>query len=208
MNRPQIECERMHPEIAVEDVMQAVDFYENKLGFTVGFTWGEPVTMAGMNLGEVQIFLSKGTPNPSGCSLYFVVGDADELCEFQRANGVEVVEEPADREYGLRDYGIHDLNGYYLSFGHYIYTFGEPIEIERVDVPVRLEKRMAALLYDLAAAKHMSVDSCLEETLLHTWDGVEPHTKGQLRLIQELKQKHGIDYDSHGSYRFKEKPTI
>jgi len=32
-----------------------------------------------------------------------------------------------------------------------------------------------------------------------------PHTKAQLRHIQELKKKHGIDYDSHGSYRFKEK---
>jgi catechol 2,3-dioxygenase-like lactoylglutathione lyase family enzyme len=36
-------------------------------------------------------------------------------------------------------------------------------------------------------------------------DGVaSPHTKGQLRYIQELKKKHGIDYDSHGSYRFVE----
>jgi hypothetical protein len=32
-----------------------------------------------------------------------------------------------------------------------------------------------------------------------------PHTKGQLGHIQRLKAKHGIDYDSHGSYRFVEK---
>jgi hypothetical protein len=37
-------------------------------------------------------------------------------------------------------------------------------------------------------------------------DGVaSPHTKSQLRYIQELKKKHGIDYDSHGSYRFVER---
>jgi hypothetical protein len=46
--------------------------------------------------------------------------------------------------------------------------------------------------------------------LLHTFeplgDGVaSPHTARQLRLIQELKRKHGIDYDSHGSYRFVER---
>ena len=51
----------------------------------------------------------------------------------------------------------------------------------------------------------MSLSSCLEETLLHTLDGVGPHTKGDLRHIQKLKQKHGIDYDSHGSYRFVER---
>ena len=36
-------------------------------------------------------------------------------------------------------------------------------------------------------------------------DGVaSPHTRATLRHIQELKKKHGIDYDSHASYRFVE----
>ena len=48
----------------------------------------------------------------------------------------------------------------------------------------------------------MSLGSCLEETLLHTLDGVGPHTKSDLKHIQKLKEKHGIDYDSHVSYRF------
>ena len=51
----------------------------------------------------------------------------------------------------------------------------------------------------------MSLSSCLEEILLHTNDGVGPHTKAQLRTIEELKKKHGIDYDSHASYRFVER---
>jgi hypothetical protein len=166
--------------------------------------------MAGVNLGDVQVFLAKGTPNPAGISVSFVVGNADDLCEAQRANGVEITEEPADRPYGLRDYSARDLNGYQLAFGHYIYNVGDPILIERVAVPVRLEKRLAALLNDLAVYKRMSLSSCLEEILLHTneplGDGVaSPHTKAQLRHIQELKKKHGIDYDSHGSYRFVEK---
>jgi hypothetical protein len=33
---------------------------------------------------------------------------------------------------------------------------------------------------------------------------VGPHTTSQLKYIEELKKKHGIDYDSHGSYRFVE----
>jgi hypothetical protein len=50
----------------------------------------------------------------------------------------------------------------------------------------------------------MTVGSCLEEILLHTNDGVGPHTGSQLKYIAGLKKKHGIDYDSHGSYRFVE----
>ena len=74
--------------------------------------------MAGVNLGNVQIFLEQGTPNPKGCSVYFVVGDADELYEFHRANGVDIVVPPDDRPYGLRDYAVRDLYGYRLTFGH------------------------------------------------------------------------------------------
>ncbi len=203
---PDVECEKQHAGLTVPDISAAVAFYTTRLGFRLGFTWGgEPPSFAGVTLGEVQMFLQRGPPAPAGCSVYFVVGNADELFEFQRANGVEVVEEPADRLYGLRDYMVKDLYGYHLVFGHYIYTGGPPLEIERVEVPIRLEKRLAALLTDLAAHKRMSVTSCLEETLLHTLEGVQPHTKADLRMIVELKARHGIDYDSHASYRFVER---
>ena len=203
---PLIECEQIHAGLAVRNLSAAIAFYVEKLGFNLGFTWGEPETFAGVNLGKAQLFLMTGTPAPNtaGSSVYFPVGDADALYEFHRANGVEVVEEIGDRAYGLRDYLVKDLNGYLLAFGHHIYNFGPKIKIERVDVPVRLEKRLAGLLKDLAEHKRMSLDSCLEEILLHSNEGVEPHTKSQLRYIEELKKKHGIDYDSHGSYRFVE----
>jgi catechol 2,3-dioxygenase-like lactoylglutathione lyase family enzyme len=202
---PDVECDRQHPVLSVSDVVAAADFYTKKLGFKLAFIEGDPPVIAGVNLGDVQMFLKPGTPSPDGCAVYFVVGDADELFDFQRANGVDIVAPPGNRDYGLRDYTVRDLNGYELRFGHHVQNAGPPLEIERVDVPVRLEKRLAALLNDLAEHNHMSVTSCLEETLLHTLDGVGPHTKSTLKYIQELKKKHGIDYDSHASYRFVER---
>lgn len=204
-----IECSRVHATLAAPDLQAAIDFYTGKLGFQLSFTWGEPATFAGLMLGEVEIFLRAGTPAPEGCSVFFVVGDADELFAFHSANGVEVTEPIGDRAWGLRDYAVRDLNGYYLVFGHHLMDPGPRVKIERVDVPVRLEKRLAALLADLAEHKGMSVSSCLEEILLHTneplGDGVaSPHTRRQLAYIQELKKKHGIDYDSHASYRWEE----
>jgi catechol 2,3-dioxygenase-like lactoylglutathione lyase family enzyme len=209
MTMPQVDCEQHHASLSVGDVVAAADFYTTKLGFRLGFTWGDPPTIAGVNLDRVQIFLEQGTPCPQGCSVYFAVGDADELYDFHRAGGVEIVAPPADKPWGLRDYTVRDLNGYALTFGHHLLNVGPPIEIERVDLTVRLEKRIAAVLQDLAEHKHMSLSGCLEETLLHTFeplgDGVaSPHTQRTLRHIQELKAKHGIDYDSHGSYRFVE----
>lgn len=69
---------------------------------------------------------------------------------------------------------------------------------------------LAAVLADLAVHKGMTVGECLEETLLHTFepwgDGVvSPHTKRDLRRIEELKRQHGLDYDCHASYRFRER---
>jgi uncharacterized glyoxalase superfamily protein PhnB len=210
--RPQVVCDSVNPGLAVAEVRTAVEFYITRLGFEPGFTWGDPPSIAGVDLGEVRIFLSEGTPEPRGCRLNFVVDDADTLYEFQRDNGVEVVYEPGDREWGMREYAVADLHGYHLSFGHYIYSTGEPVEIERVDVPVRLERRLAGLLADLAEHKKMTVDEALEEILLHTSEPLEnfrgvasPHTRTTLRYIQELKRKHGIDYDTHAGYRFVEK---
>jgi uncharacterized glyoxalase superfamily protein PhnB len=208
---PKVECEKIHAILSATDVRAAVDFYTTKLGFWLAFA-EDPPTFAGVNLGNVQIFLEQGTPSPEASSVYFVVGDVDELYEFQQANGVEIVAAPEDKPYGLRDYVVADLYGHRLIFGQHLLDAGPPIKIERVAVPVRLEKRLAALLSDLAEHKHMSIDSCLEEILLHTneplADGVaSPHTKRTLDYIQELKKKHGIDYDSHGSYRFVEDQT-
>jgi len=209
---PDVDCTQHHPGPAVSDLPAAVEFYTRALGFHLAFMWGDPPTMAGVNLGHVQMFLEQGTPNPQGCTVYFVVDGVDDLYEYHRANDVDIVDPPGDRPWGMRDYTARDLHGYALTFGQHRLDTGPPIPVERVDVPMRLEKHLAALLADLAAHKRMSVSSCLEEILLHTCeplgDGVaNPHTARTLRHIAELKQKHGIDYDSHGSYRFVEPGT-
>lgn len=203
---PVVDCEQVTAGLAVADIAAAIEFYTMQLGFKVGFIWGEPPTFAGVTLGDVQIFLAKGEPKGASktVSAFFMVSDADGLYEFHRANGVEIPAEIGDREYGIRDYSVRDLDGNLLVFGHPLYTQGEKIKIERVDVPLRLEKRLAALMEDLAKHNRMTLSGCFEEILLHTNDGVEPHTKATVRYIQELKKKHGIDYDTHGSYRFTE----
>ncbi len=203
--RPEIDCRQHHTCVFVADLEAAIDFYVTKLGFTPGFKWGDPPTFASVLIDRIELFLDAShAPNPAGCTLFFVVDDADALYALHRAAGVEIVQEIADRPWQMRDYMVRDLYGYSIVFGQHSPGVGPPIRIERVDVPVRLEKRLAALLQDLAAHKRMTLSSCLEEILLHTNDGVGPHTKGTLRHIQELKRKHGIDYDTHGSYRFAE----
>jgi len=212
MSAPSFHCDKFHPGLAVDDVKVAADFYTGKLGFWLAYLWGDPPVTAGVNLGNVQVMLNRGKPSPDGCSVYFVVDDVDGLHAVHAAAGVDIVEPPDDKPYGLREYSVHDLHGYTLLFGQHLMPREPQLEIQRVDVPVRLERRLAAVLADLAALKKMSVGECLEETLLHTFErlpegGVpSPHTERQLEQIAELKRRHGVDYDSHASYRFVEKP--
>jgi catechol 2,3-dioxygenase-like lactoylglutathione lyase family enzyme len=116
-SRPNVDCRQHHPTLSVSDLHAATVFYEQKLGFVIAFTWGDPPTMAGVNLGQVQVFLELGTPCPKGCSIYFVVSDAEALYAFHRAAGVEILQEPGDREWDFRDYTVRDLDGYALTFG-------------------------------------------------------------------------------------------
>jgi catechol 2,3-dioxygenase-like lactoylglutathione lyase family enzyme len=118
ITRPTIRYEQHHATLSVRDVRAAVEFYANQLGFVVAFTEGEPPSFAGVNLDRVQIFLRQGQPAPESASVYFVVGDVDELCAWYRANGVEIVDPPRDQPYRLREFTIRDLDGYYLNFGH------------------------------------------------------------------------------------------
>src|ERR1700682_3781685 len=107
---PEVDCERYHAVLAVSDVRAAVEFYTTKLGFWSPFMEGDPPSIAGVNLGRVQIFLESGTPCPQGCAVYFLVGDADELHDFHRSMGVEITEPIDDRFYGIRDYTVRDLD--------------------------------------------------------------------------------------------------
>ncbi|HEV7427398.1 MAG TPA: VOC family protein [Thermoanaerobaculia bacterium] len=210
MNVPDVDFEQHHASLAMSDIPAALDFYTTKLGFRLAITWGDPPNFAGVNLGgNVQIFLRQGTPDPNGSVVFFIVDAVDDLYEFHSANGADTAEAPSDKPWHIRDYTVRDLDGNYLVFGQRLHETEPRLKIERVDVPVRLETRIAALLTDLAAHKRMSLTSCLEEILLHTCeplgDGVaSPHTKSDLAYIQKLKAKHGIDYDSHASYRFVE----
>jgi catechol 2,3-dioxygenase-like lactoylglutathione lyase family enzyme len=207
---PFVECEQHHPGLWVPVIPAAVDFYTCKLGFKLGFTWGEPPETAGVNLGDVSIHLALGepTPNPAGCAVYFVIGDADELYDFHRANGVAIVN--PHRRSALRIARLHRPRSPRLRTR--LWTSHLPPWLSRQSraggtpvAPGETPRRVDA--GSGGAQAHMSLSSCFEEILLHTCeplgDGVaSPHPKATLRHIQELKRKHDINYDCHASYRF------
>lgn len=205
------------PILNVSDIPQSFAWFE-KLGWVKRWDWGDPPDFGAVGSGGSEIFLCQdcqGGRGDDGVWLAVLVDDCDAVHERCVEQGLEVVMPPTDQPWHLREMFVRHPDGHTIRIGHVLereehaHEHGPPLEIERVDVPLRLEKRIAAVLRDLAAYKNMSLTSCLEETLLHTFERVgggvaSPHTSDQLRHIQELKKKHGIDYDCHASYRMVE----
>jgi uncharacterized glyoxalase superfamily protein PhnB len=109
------------PVLLVEDMQRAVNWYAGILGFTIA--WRAPGDGGGencmLNCGEVDVLLSTGThlgdkPSFSG-TLYFHMDGVEEL--YERVKDRVAVEWPLEtQEYGLKEFGVHDLDGYTLAF--------------------------------------------------------------------------------------------
>ena len=216
MTNPEIEsgCTEVYPTVSVADLRATVDYYHEQLGFKVQFEWGEPPIHAGVTLGAATLHFNQPSDLESINGrfwLYFVVEDVDDLYSIYQRRDVELLDEPIDREWGMREFNVRDINGISLRFAHASLRFGDPIQVERKSIDARIETRLAGLLEDLAKHKGMSVGEALEETLLHSFESAKigesvasPHSVKTMSIIDELKKKHGIDYGTHDAYRFKE----
>jgi len=122
------------PYIRYEDAPAMLDWLENAFGFErrIVFEEGERVVHAEVTFGSGMLMLastnegmpeSTKTPNQLGGEftggIYVVVEDPDAHCERARGAGAKIVREPADQDYGSRDYAARDPEGYVWSFGTY-----------------------------------------------------------------------------------------
>jgi catechol 2,3-dioxygenase-like lactoylglutathione lyase family enzyme len=207
---PSAKC--LTPILYVRDFAEAMSYYTEKLLFKRLWDWGNPPTFGAVGLGKVEIFFCLGGQGHPGSWLSIFVDDVDDYFERIKRLGAEVVQEPTDEPWGLREMHVRDPNQHVIRFGHGIPMREPKMEIERVPFETRIEKRLAALMNDLARHKQLTVGEMLEEIFLHSFEKVprggvaSPHAERTFAYIQILKQKHGIDYDTHASYRFVEKP--
>jgi predicted enzyme related to lactoylglutathione lyase len=212
-NPATISAEHLTPILYVRDFEEAMAYYTEKLLFKRLWDWGDPPDFGGVGLGKVEIFLCQGGQGQPGTWLSIFLEDVDDYHQRIAKLGAEVIQPPMDCPWGVREMHVRDPNQHVIRFGHGLPAREPKLPVERVGVEVHLEKRLAALLTDLARHKGMSLGETLEETLLHTFEPVDrggvasPHTGGTLALIRELKAKHGIDYDVHASYRFVEQES-
>lgn len=80
-----------------------------------------------------------------------------------------------------------------------------PVEIERMQTGVRMEKRLLKVLKAVAELKDMSLGDLLEGIVLHAFEGKAPFSPQTLKEIEKLKGIYGLTLRASDSHRLKER---
>ncbi len=112
--------------IHVPDVSATADWYTS-IGFKLirqNEEDGE-VNWAALSFGNSEIMLNAGgkpsTAHRREVDLYIQTGNVDVLYQRFR-DRVQVVEDPHDTFYGMREFIIRDINGFWVTFGETVRT--------------------------------------------------------------------------------------
>jgi hypothetical protein len=85
--------------------------------------------------------------------------------------------------------------------------------VERVQLGVRMEVRLVKVLKGLAEFNDETLGELLEKIVLHSFEPVpgdegessaSPHSKAQLKAIDDLKKVYGLSYETHNARDFAE----
>jgi uncharacterized glyoxalase superfamily protein PhnB len=109
----------------VKDVVLAHDYYSNKLGFRAPRMWGDPPGFCIASRDGMCVMLdqvegeSRIEPNSrfGRWDAYFWVQDVDALHAEFTAKGADIVSEPENKFYDMREFMVRDVDGYTLCFG-------------------------------------------------------------------------------------------
>jgi hypothetical protein len=113
--------------LLVRDVVRSANHYRDALGFAYDRFWGEPPSFVILRRDGMFLMLNQApadhpiVPNwrvsHNMWNVYFWVSDADALLAEFRKRGASIDYDVHDKPYGIREFGIQDLDGYDIGFG-------------------------------------------------------------------------------------------
>lgn len=115
------------PVLLVRDVVAAANYYRDAVGFSYDRFWGEPPRFVILRRDGFCLMLNRA---PAGVEIvphwkvdrglwnaYFWVDNADLIFAEFTARGAKIDYGLSNKPYGVREFGIQDLDGYDIGFG-------------------------------------------------------------------------------------------
>jgi hypothetical protein len=81
----------------------------------------------------------------------------------------------------------------------------QPLEVDRIQTGVRLEKRMLKVLKAVAEQKDMTLGDLLEGIVLHAFEGKAPFSERTLKEIEQFKSLYGMTLKAADSHNLRER---
>ena len=125
----------LNPILNVSDFQQSIAWFE-KLGWGLGWHWGDPPTFGAVRSGQCEIFLCQGgqggrgrgphttTFGPHGDQtgdhgvwISIWVDDVDEVYRHCLAQGLEVTWPPTDHSWNVREMHVRHPDGHVFRIG-------------------------------------------------------------------------------------------
>lgn len=125
--KPMPSISRVAPILLVGDVVAAANYYSDKLGFSYDRLWGDPPDFCMVGRDGHTVMLSQApaahdiVPHwrivDKMWNAYFWVEDVEALYAEYRESGATIDYELHTKPYGMKEFGVQDLDGYDLAFG-------------------------------------------------------------------------------------------
>jgi hypothetical protein len=81
----------------------------------------------------------------------------------------------------------------------------KPIEVERVQTGVRIEKRLLKVLKAIAEQKDLTLGDLLEGIVLHAFENKAPFSEQTVGEIEQFKKLYGLTLTAADSHNLKER---
>ncbi len=114
------------PCLMVGDVARAQAYFADKLGFSPSETFGDPPSFGIAERDGAEIMFARAAPetgihpnadHPGRFDAYFWVRNASELHAEFAIKGADLLGDPVDRVYGMREVLVRGPDGHVLCFG-------------------------------------------------------------------------------------------
>ena len=116
--------------LLVRDVVAAANHYRDAMGFAYERFYGEPpgfVILSRDNMDlmlkrvdDAKLIVANSRTEKNLWNVYFWVSDVDALYAEFVGRGAKIDYGLCDQDYGCREFGIQDLDGYVIGFGQVV----------------------------------------------------------------------------------------